>query len=153
VLAKVLGKRLGEILRCGLTAEKLALTICLGMAIGVLPVLWGTTMLCAVCGHLFRLNHAAIQAVNYLVYPLQIALFIPFCLLGEKLFPWGPPIPPALFTTILHGHFTAGISLFAWITARAVTAWLVTAVPLAGILYLPLLMVVKRMPVKPPEPA
>ena len=139
-----MGRRLGELLHSGLTPHKLALTFCLGIAIGILPVLWGTMILCAVCGHIFRLNHVALQAVNYLAYPLQIALFIPFCLLGSKLFPWGPAIPPELLTTLLHGHLTTSMNLLGWITVKAMAAWLITAVPLAVSLYLPLIMLFRR---------
>jgi hypothetical protein len=143
-LSTTVGKRLKSVFRCGLTPDKLALTLCLGTAIGVLPVLWGATVLCVVCGHLMRLNHVALQAVNYLAYPLQIALFIPFCLLGERLFPWGPPIPAGLLESLLHGHPATGINILAWITIKALAAWLVTAVPLSACLYPPLLAVLKR---------
>lgn len=139
-----LGRRLSEVLKSGLTPHKLALTFCLGIAIGVLPILWGATILCAVCGHLFRLNHVALQAVNYLVYPLQIALFIPFCLLGQRLFPWGPAIPAELLPTLIHGHLTTSMHLIGWIAIKAITAWLVTAAPLAASLYFPFIMLFRR---------
>lgn len=131
-------------LNCGLTPDKLALTFCLGTAIGVLPVLWGATVLCAVCGHFLRLNHVALQAVNYLAYPLQIALFIPFCLLGTKIFPWGPAVPPELLSTLLHGHLATSVNLLGWITVKAIAAWLITAVPLAASFYLPLNKLLRR---------
>jgi hypothetical protein len=144
LLPTTIGRRLKELLHSGLTPRKLALTICLGAAIGVLPVLWGATIVCAVCGHLFRLNHVALQTVNYLAYPLQIALIVPFCLLGQRLFPWGPPVPPELLASLLHGHAAAGMNLLAWLTAKALAAWLVTAVPLAASLYLPLTMLLRK---------
>lgn len=144
LFSSALGRRLSEVLQSGLTPHKLALTLCLGLAIGVLPVLWGATILCAVCGHCFRLNHVALQAVNYLAYPLQIALFIPFCLLGQRLFPWGPAIPPAILATLLHGHLATSMHLLGWITIKAITAWFVTAAPLAASLYFPLTMLFRK---------
>ena len=144
LLSTALGRRLREVLHSGLTPHKLALTCCCGVAIGILPVLGGTMILCAICGHILRLNQVALQAVNYLVYPLQIALFIPLCLLGSRLFPWGPAIPPELLTTLLHGHLTTSINLLGWITVKALAAWLVTAVPLAAALYLPLIMLFRK---------
>ena len=144
LLSTPMKRLLRDVLHSGLTPHKLALTFCLGIAIGILPVLWGATILCIICAFIFRLNHVALQAVNYLAYPLQIALFVPFCLLGMKLFPWGPAIPPELLTTMLHGHITTNIHLLWWITIKALAAWLLTAVPLAALLYLPLLMLFKR---------
>lgn len=144
LVSTTLGRRLREVLQSGLTPQKLALTFCLGIAIGILPILWGTMVLCAICGYAFRLNQVALQAVNYLVYPLQIVLFIPFCLLGSRLFPWGPTIPPALLPTLLHGHLTASMNLLGWITLKATAAWLITAVPLTVSLYLPLFMLFRK---------
>jgi uncharacterized protein (DUF2062 family) len=75
-----------ELLRQGVTPEKIALSIVCGITLGVFPVLGSTTLLCAVAALAFRLNLPAIQLVNYFVYPLQIALLIPLFRLGEKLF-------------------------------------------------------------------
>ena len=75
-----------ELLRQGVTPEKMALSLALGVALGVFPVLGTTTALCALVAFIWRLNLPAIQIVNYFVYPLQIALLIPFFRLGEKLF-------------------------------------------------------------------
>ncbi len=75
-----------ELLRQGVTPEKIALSIVFGVTLGVFPVLGSTTALCAVAALAFRLNLPAIQIVNYFVYPLQIALLIPFFRVGEKLF-------------------------------------------------------------------
>lgn len=82
----------GTILRSGLTPQKLALTLCLGTALGVMPLLCGSTLLCALLAARFKLNQATMQAVNYCCYPLQLALLLPFCRLGEILFPWGPAV-------------------------------------------------------------
>ena len=71
----------------GLAPRQMALAIALGATIGVLPTLWGTSLVCFFCAWLFGLNQVAVQAVNYLVYPLQIALFLPFSVCGQRLFP------------------------------------------------------------------
>src|SRR5713226_7341076 len=75
-----------DLLRQGVTPEKIALSIALGVALGVFPVLGSTTALCALAALVLRLNLPAIQVVNYFVYPLQIALLIPFFRMGEWLF-------------------------------------------------------------------
>src|SRR5262249_58024302 len=57
-----------------------------GIVLGVFPVLGSTTILCTLAAVVFRLNLPAIQLVNYFVYPLQLALLIPFIRFGEVLF-------------------------------------------------------------------
>ncbi|HJV67412.1 MAG TPA: DUF2062 domain-containing protein [Geomonas sp.] len=131
------------ILQQGLAPEQIALTVCLGTAVGTLPLLWGTTFICVALAVRFRLNQAAMQAVNYLVYPLQIALFIPFFKLGASYLPWGPAISADMLKGALHGHFTAALSVLGWATVKALGAWLVTVPPLAVLLY-PLLVSLLR---------
>jgi hypothetical protein len=49
-----------------------------GAAIGVFPALGTTTALCALVAFIWRLNLPAIQIMNYFVYPIQLALILPF---------------------------------------------------------------------------
>ena len=122
---------LDSFLKCGLSPRKLALTLALGSVIGILPVLWGTTLLCVLAAAVFRLNQVSIQAVNYLVYPIQLALFIPFIRMGERFFP-GTPV----MTAHAHGgpfyDFLARAGLS---NIKAVGAWTIIALPLALVLY------------------
>lgn len=74
-----------DLLRQGITPEKIALSIALGVVIGVFPVLGSTTILCAAAAVILRLNLPAIQLVNYLVYPLQLILFLPFLQAGGRI--------------------------------------------------------------------
>jgi uncharacterized protein (DUF2062 family) len=75
-----------DLLRQGITPEKIALSLAIGICLGVFPVVGTTTALCTLAAIVFRLNLPAIQLVNYLVYPLQLALLIPFIRFGEILF-------------------------------------------------------------------
>jgi len=70
----------------GMTPERLALCVGLGFAFGIIPSLGTTTILCTFTAFLCRLNLAAMLAANYLVYPIQLALLIPFIRGGEWLF-------------------------------------------------------------------
>jgi uncharacterized protein (DUF2062 family) len=74
-----------DLLRQGVTPEKLALSLAFGLGIGIFPVLGVSTVLCTVLAIAFRLNLPAIQMVNYLASPLQLALIIPFVRVGEHL--------------------------------------------------------------------
>ncbi|MBU6375596.1 MAG: DUF2062 domain-containing protein [Bdellovibrionales bacterium] len=69
----------------GANPEKLAWSVSLGGALGLFPILGSTTTLCFAAGAIFRLNHVAMQAVNYLVYGLHLALIPVFIRLGEKI--------------------------------------------------------------------
>jgi uncharacterized protein (DUF2062 family) len=73
------------LLRQGLSPEKLALSLGLGVAFGIFPVMGTTTLLCLAAGAVLRLNQPALQLVNYLVYPLQVPLILVFVRLGERL--------------------------------------------------------------------
>ncbi len=108
----------------GLTPEKIALSIALGAAIGVFPALGTTSGLCAVAALVFRLNLPAIQIVNYLMYPVQIALLLPFFRVGEKVF--GAKHLPLSVTQIyemLHASIWTTIALLWTTTWHAIVIW------------------------------
>src|SRR5437899_12049432 len=75
-----------DLLCQGITPKKIALSLAIGICLGVFPVIGSTTILCTLAAIVFRLNLTAIQLVNYFVYPLQLALLIPFIRFGEVLF-------------------------------------------------------------------
>ncbi|MBJ6724461.1 DUF2062 domain-containing protein [Geomonas sp. Red875] len=127
----------------GLAPEPLALTISIGAAVGTLPLLWGTTLLCVLLASRLRLNQAALQAVNYLLYPVQLALLVPLYRMGAGLFPWGPALPHGQVAQVLHGGFTSGATVLAVATLKAVGAWAITVIPLIAIMH-PLLLALLR---------
>ena len=76
----------------GITPHKVALTLALGVVLGVNPLIGTSTTLCAVAALWLGLNLPLIQLINYLAYPLQILLLIPFVQAGQWLFR-EPPLP------------------------------------------------------------
>jgi uncharacterized protein (DUF2062 family) len=74
-----------DLLRQGITPEKIALSIALGAVLGIFPVLGSTTILCAAAAVVLRLNLPAIQLVNYLIYPVQLILFLPLLHAGSRI--------------------------------------------------------------------
>ncbi|MGC1616188.1 MAG: DUF2062 domain-containing protein [Candidatus Acidiferrum sp.] len=133
-----------DLLRQGVTPEKLALSIALGVALGVFPVLGTTTALCALAALILRLNLPAIQILNYFVYPAQIALLIPFFRMGEKLF--GAPHLPLSVPQIL-GMIRAnlwGATQFLWTTTwHAVVSWCLVAPVFAAAFYVILIPILR----------
>jgi uncharacterized protein (DUF2062 family) len=119
----------------GVTPEKIALTVALGIALGVFPILGSSTALCAIAGVMIRLNQPIIQAVNYLVYPLQLVLLIPFYRAGEHLL-GRAPIP--LSITLLVDRFRADkgqfLTDFGMIGVGGILVWLIVApIAIAGV--------------------
>ena len=133
-----------KIFHQGLTPHQLALTIALGVVVGIVPLVWGATPLCALLAFRLRLNQVAIQAVNYLVYPLQMALFIPLYALGSTIFPWGTAFSSQALLAGWQGDLHGNLLLLLIITLKALGAWLLIAPLLAGGLYFLILPVVKR---------
>src|SRR5271169_1025773 len=134
-----------ELLRQGVTPEKMALSLALGVALGVFPVLGTTTALCALVAFLWKLNLPAIQIVNYFVYPLQIALLIPFFRAGEKLFD-APHLPLSVSQIVAAVHLSFwGATRFLWTTIwHAAVAWCLIAPLFVGLAYAVLVLVLRR---------
>ena len=74
--------KLKQFLTQGLSPEKIALTLGFGITLGIFPIIGFTSGLCVICASVFRLNQGLLQFINYLIYPLQIVLIIPFFQLG-----------------------------------------------------------------------
>src|ERR1035437_6191957 len=93
--------------------------------LGIFPVLGTTSLLCLIAALLFRLNLAAVQLVNILVYPLWFALLIPFVRVGERLFGVLPlAMTGSQMLALAHADFLHSVSVL-WLTAlRAAAAWL-----------------------------
>jgi len=125
-------------LRQGITPEQVALTIALGGVLGVFPVLGATTALCALAGVWLRLNQPLIQLVNYVVYPAQLALLIPFYRAGEWLFESAPV--PLIDVPELVARFGADPGRFVMDYGRVglygIVVWALLAPPLATLAYL-----------------
>jgi hypothetical protein len=124
----------------GMSPEAMALSIALGFVLGVFPVPGCPTLLCALAALILRLNGPAVQAVNYLVYPLQLALFAPFMRLGGRLF----PAPGRHLPAIVHGgawRAAVGVLVAA---AHAIAGWLCIGAPAGLLVYMLLAYCLRR---------
>jgi uncharacterized protein (DUF2062 family) len=133
-------------LRQGISPGRLALTLALGFAIGCFPVVGIPTALCALLAVAFGLNLPAIQAANYVVMPLQVALIVPFVRLGGRLFAFGPH-PAFDARALLHSSPLVAISQMGDLAAEAMLAWLVIAIPAVALMTLTLTLLLRRFPV------
>ncbi|MDH3714445.1 MAG: DUF2062 domain-containing protein [Gammaproteobacteria bacterium] len=123
-------------LRQGATPKSIAVSMSAGTVIGVFPVLGLSTVLCLVLVVALRLNLVAIQAANWLVYPLQIVLILPFIQLGQRLFGRTPvTLSPEQLQVAFELSWLQAIAGFWNLMLSGVLAWGVTAVPAGVILY------------------
>ena len=120
-------------LKQGITPDRIALTLALGGLIGVFPLLGASTALCAIAGIWLRLNQPLIQLVNYLMYPAQILLLLPFYRAGETLF--GQPHLPIFSVVELVDRFRAGplqfVVDYGMVAVYGIVVWCLVA-PLVG---------------------
>jgi uncharacterized protein (DUF2062 family) len=139
--------KIKDALLLGISPRKLALTVTLGFIVGILPLVWGTSLLCAILALRFGLNQACIQAANFLAYPVQILLFLPFYRIGIWIIPETPTLSTDLFRAGFEGNWNGHIHSMAMATCRALAAWSCLALPAAVLVYLLLLRIFNRMSV------
>lgn len=119
----------------GVSADKLAWSLTAGIVLGVFPALGTTTVLCAAASGLFRLNPVAIQLVNWLVYPLQLILLIPFWQSGDRLFGF-PPIELTMegLQALVSQDWRSALARLWWTGFRGMVVWVLVSAPTAIIL-------------------
>lgn len=133
-------------LRQGATPEGLAASVSTGAVIAVLPLLGTTTALCLLAGKVARLNHVALQLTNYLLYPAQLALLVPFVRLGEWIFGAAEmPLDPRAILTEFAAGPGAFLAKFAWAGVHGVCAWALVAPACGWALHRALLPTLRRL--------
>ncbi len=124
-----------NLLKEGLTPEKLAVTVALGFIVGIFP-LPVTTGFAVIVAFLFRLNLAAMQIVNYFVYPLQLALMIPFSKIGEKLLgAESSTMNINQITAVFEQGVMATLQQLWLFMLHSVFAWIVISIPVGFVFY------------------
>ncbi len=123
-------------LKEGTSPNKLAQSVAFGFIFGIFPILGTTTIICVAIALVLRLNHAAIQLVNYVVYPIQLTLLIPIVQLG--LYISGINISPEKFEGtiyLLAEEPWEALSDVGNILLSGVLGWFMVAVPVYIIIY------------------
>jgi uncharacterized protein (DUF2062 family) len=134
-----------DLLKQGVTPEKIALTVALGVSLGVIPVIGSTTMLCTLAAVTLRLNLPAILVVNGAVYPLQLILVVPFLRAGAWLFRVdGPKISIGEIFNLIRANMWHAITTLWVATMHALAVWLVAGCAASAIVYLVLLTLLRR---------
>lgn len=112
----------------GVTPDRLALTLGLGVACGLFPFLGFTTALCAVVAAALRLNQPVIHVVNQLLWPVQLAGIPLYVAAGQRLF-GAPPVPvdPQEIARVFAESPAEFWTRFGLMGLHALTAWLLSA--------------------------
>ena len=147
-LRRKLVQPLLDLLKSGLSPNKLALTVGLGVAFGLAPTFGVTTLISSVVALRLRLNVAAMQLVCHLLSPLQLIILVPLLRVGA--------------TVLGHGHEVKNLRLLQlkqWIAADgwgvlrvlwraelgAILVWALAAVPAVALLYFGLRPIFKKV--------
>ena len=137
-----------NLLKQGMTPQKLAVTVAIGTVVGVVPAIGVTTVVCTALAARLRLNIAATVLVSYLMQPLQILLIIPFAKMSIYLF----GLEDLRFslqeiTAMFRADWLTALGMIWKANLAAVASWGLIAVPAGILLYLLMLpLLVKFMP-------
>ncbi len=109
-------------------------------------MLGSTTVACLVVAFLRRLNLAASQITNHLVYPLQLLLFLPFLKLGTRLFGTSsiPLATSDLFRMARSHPIKLSRLLWAW-EGHALLIWFAVAMVAAPLIAAALTPLLRRL--------
>jgi len=135
-------------LMVGISPERVAWAISLGVVLGVFPIMGTTTLVCLVAGCLLRLNQPILHVFSNLVYPLHLVLILVFIRLGERFH--GAPRMSFSITQLLDRfkddplQFARDFGVSAW---HGVSAWLLVAPVAAVLVKFAVMPVLKRLAV------
>lgn len=129
----------------GLTPEKIAFSMTIGMVSGVFPVFGMTTVISVILTMMFRQNLLIVQSVQWILAILQVMLIIPFMKFGAFLLNQNvvhismQQINHAFQPGMLSGIKTVGI-----FHLYGIFSWLILVIPAGAISYYIFLAVFKR---------
>ena len=133
-------------LKEGISPQKLSIAMALGITLGLIPLLGATSILCAAAAFAFRLNMPSVQLVNYIVYPLQLILYIPFLKTGTYLFSQEHfDYTLQNITEMLSENLWQTVSDFFWINVYGLLLWAILAPLLFAAVYFLTLPVFKKI--------
>ncbi len=135
----------------GITPEKIALTLAIGSACALFPIVGTTTVLCLIVGVILRLNQPAVQIVNGVCAPVHLPVILGLYHLGNVVFGVHPQRQGGMrfFSDMfwsLWDHPQAFLHRFGGVVLHLIVAWALVAPLWAALVYavaLPVLREVK----------
>ncbi len=115
-----------------LTPQQVALLLSVGLVLGVFPIVGFPTVFCLLAAFVLRLNPVALQLVNNISSPLQLALLLPLARIGAHL------CRPGMAGD---GSWAGAIGSAA---LHVVAGWALVCPPMGAVLYVTLLLVMRK---------
>jgi len=145
---------LSALLKQGITPRRLAASMAGGLTIGVFPIVGTTTAICTMLAILLRLNLLVIQLGNWLIYPLQLLLVVPFLIMGEHIFGSTTNLDPSHVADLLRTDILQAVQTVSRVILHGAFAWAICAPLIFLAVYAVLLPLFKamasRLRVEPP---
>lgn len=129
-------QKLAGFFRQGTTPQGLALSFCIGVLMGVFPMLGVSTWFITLLAVRTPINLPLTITLSYLVWPIQVILVLPFMRMGEWMFA-AKPLPLSLeqLEAAFSADFFGALGKFWDATLYALSGWGATAIPTAVLLY------------------
>lgn len=123
-------------LKNGISQRRLAVSLSLGITIGLIPFYGLTTLLVGVIAWALRLDMVIMQAVHYIVHPIQLALLIPFFKAGNFFIAKDTvDFSVREYISYFRSDFWLALSDFWKLNLSAILIWGIIAIPLSYLLY------------------
>ena len=112
----------------GITPQKLALTSSLAFVFATFPIIGTTSLLCLFFGILFKLNQPLIQALNWVLAPVQVLMIPIFLRIGEWILNVSPTsISPVEMIGLFNQNWVLFLEVYGMAGLRAILGWLLIA--------------------------
>lgn len=119
----------------GATPEKLSQSLSAGVLIACFPIFGCTTLLAAIIGYIFKLNHIVVQATHYMLYPVQFLMIPVYIKLVNQLTDIGDvPMHPEQIMQAFKQNWLECLKRYAHVGLYAVVIWFI----FSSVLYLAL---------------
>lgn len=136
---------LKKIILAGISIEKLAVSLTIGLIVGLIPIYGITTLLVGGIAIALRLNFIAVQIAHYIVHPVQIALLVPFLKIGDSLLlKSDSSFTVKQYIGLFKADFWGAMHDLWLINLSAIGVWLILSIPLSILVYYCLFRVIKR---------
>jgi uncharacterized protein (DUF2062 family) len=133
-----------EQLTQGVSPEKIALTLAVGSATALFPILGTTTLLCIVAGIVLKLNQPIIQSINVLCVFIWVPLLVAFVRLGDVLTHTPPSsLNVPVMISVFHHHPGEFFRQFGVTALHGILGWAVVAP-----VWIPLVYFLTRAPLR-----